>query len=37
MLNRLLAEDLMITVDHSWDGAGNDFILVGVEPIIKLK
>ncbi|MFZ1301008.1 MAG: hypothetical protein WAQ27_00275 [Candidatus Microsaccharimonas sp.] len=37
MLNKLLAEDLMITVDHSWDGAGNDFILVGVEPIIKLK
>ena len=37
MLNKLLAEDLMITVDHSWDGASNDFILVGVEPIIKLK
>lgn len=37
MLNKLLAEDLMITVDHSWYDAGYDFIIVGVEPIIKLK
>jgi hypothetical protein len=37
MLNRLVAEDLMITIDHSWDSTDNDFILVGVEPIIKLK